>query len=183
MNISIDALAHLVGGSPQFMLELTDDQQKKLRRFIHKRVLNHEDADDILQLTYLEAWRNRERFSGQAALSTWMCGIAQNLLRNHFRRLYAKPVHCEFDESLWHGQEDNKNLDWEFEINRRLENTLSAIDHLPAEMRKTLYASLETDGSYQDTADVLDIPIGTVRSRLSRAREHLKRVTHSSIYP
>ncbi|MBW4968486.1 hypothetical protein KZZ04_19330, partial [Pseudoalteromonas sp. CR1] len=79
MNIPIEALAQLVGGSPQFMLQLTDDQQKKLRRFIHKRVLNPEDADDILQLTYLEAWRNRERFSGQATLSTWMCGIAQNL--------------------------------------------------------------------------------------------------------
>lgn len=183
MNIPIEALAQLVGDSPQFMLQLTDDQQKKLRRFIHKRVLNPEDADDILQLTYLEAWRNRERFSGQATLSTWMCGIAQNLVRNHFRRLYAKPVHCEFDESLWHGQEENKNLDWEFEINRRLEKTLSAIDHLPAEMRKTLYASLETDGSYQDTADVLDIPIGTVRSRLSRAREHLKRATHNPSQP
>jgi DNA-directed RNA polymerase specialized sigma24 family protein len=112
-----------------------------------------------------------------------MCGIAQNLVRNHFRRLYAKPVHCEFDESLWHGQEENNNLDWEFEINRRLEKTLTAIDHLPVEMRKTLYASLETDGSYQDTADVLDIPIGTVRSRLSRAREHLKRVTHTPSQP
>lgn len=60
---------------------------------------------------------------------------------------------------------------------------MNAIDHLPAEMRKTLYASLETDGSYQDTADVLDIPIGTVRSRLSRAREHLKRVTHTPQHP
>ena len=182
MNIPIEALVHLGGNSPQFMLHLTDDQQKKLRRFIHKRVLNPEDADDLLQLTYLEAWRNRERFSGTATLSTWMCGIAQNLIRNHFRRLYAKPAHCEFDESLWHDQEETHSLDWEFEINRRLENTLSAIDHLPTEMRKTLYASLETDGSYQDTADVLDIPIGTVRSRLSRAREQLKRVTHTPLH-
>ena len=82
MNIPIEALVHLGGSSPQFMLHLTDDQQKKLRRFIHKRVLNPEDADDLLQLTYLEAWRNRERFSGTATLSTWMCGIAQNLIRN-----------------------------------------------------------------------------------------------------
>ncbi|WP_443699437.1 RNA polymerase sigma factor [Pseudomonas sp.] len=183
MDIPIGALAHLVGGSPQFMLHLTDDQQKKLRRFIHKRVLNPEDADDILQLTYLEAWRNRERFSGQATLSTWMCGIAQNLIRNHFRRMYAKPVHCEFDEALWHGQEDSQNLDWEFEVNRRLEKTLVAIKDLPTEMRKTLYASLETDGSYQDTADALDIPIGTVRSHLSRAREHLKRATRTPLQP
>ncbi|MDP0964820.1 sigma factor-like helix-turn-helix DNA-binding protein, partial [Klebsiella pneumoniae] len=78
---------------------------------------------------------------------------------------------------------ENNNLDWEFEINRRLEKTLIAIKGLPVEMRKTLYASLETDGSYQDTADVLDIPIGTVRSRLSRAREQLKRATHNPLHP
>ena len=46
-----------------------------------------------------------------------------------------------------------------------------------------LFVDQETDGSYQDTADVLDIPIGTVRSRLSRAREHLKRVTHNPSQP
>lgn len=167
--------------SPQAMLDLPGEHQKKLRSFIHKRVLNPEDADDILQLTYLEAWRNKERFGGQAALSTWMCGIAQNLIRNHFRRLYAKPVHCEFDESLWHGQDEGQDLGWQFEINRRLEKTLSAIKGLPVEMRNTLYASLETDGSYQDTADAMDIPIGTVRSRLSRAREHLKRATYNPL--
>lgn len=163
------------------LLDLSAEQQKKLRNFIHKRVLNPEDADDILQLTYLEAWRGKDRFGGQASLSTWMCGIAQNLIRNHFRRLYAKPVHCEFDEALWQGHEEGSDLVWQFEVNRRLEKTLSAIDNLPTEMRNTLYASLETDGSYQDTADALDIPIGTVRSRLSRAREHLKRVTQRPI--
>lgn len=82
---------------------------------------------------------------------------------------------------MWHGQEDNNNLDWQFEVNRKLERTLRAITDLPLEMRKTLYASLETDGSYQDTADAMDIPIGTVRSRLSRAREHLKRATYNPL--
>lgn len=133
-------------------------------------------------MTYLEAWRNRERFSGNATLSTWMCGIAQNLIRNHFRRLYAKPVHCEFDESLWHGQRITTTWIGSLKSTGAWK-TLSAIDHLPIEMRKTLYASLETDGSYQDTADALDIPIGTVRSRLSRAREQLKRATQNPKSP
>eukprot|EP01132_Coremiostelium_polycephalum_P014341 gene14341-17426_t len=164
MDIPIDVLVHLTPDPHCSIQNLSEDHHKKLRRFIHKRVLNPEDADDILQLTYLEAWRSRDRFSGQATISTWMCGIAQNLIRNHFRRMYAKPVHCEFDEALWHGQEDNNNLDWQFEVNRKLERTLRAITDLPLEMRKTLYASLETDGSYQDTADAMDIPIGTVRS-------------------
>lgn len=98
-----------------------------------------------------------------------------------FSPLVRKPVHCEFDEALWHGQDEARDLGWEFEINRRLERALQAINRLPTEMRVTLYTSLETDGSYQDTANVLDIPIGTVRSRLSRAREQLKRATYGGL--
>ena len=71
--------------APDF-LDLSTELQKKLKAFIHKRVLNPEDAEDIFQLTCLEAWRSKARFNGQATLSTWMCGIAQNLIRNHFRR-------------------------------------------------------------------------------------------------
>lgn len=163
----------------QNLLDLSTELQKKLKMFIHKRVLNPEDADDILQLTCLEAWRNKDRFNGQATLSTWMCGIAQNLIRNHFRRVYAKPVHCEFDEVLFQAQDSSNDLDGQFEISRRLELALVAINRLPTEMRNTVYASLETDGSYRDTACALEIPIGTVRSRLSRARAQLKIATCS----
>lgn len=177
MDHNNDALAAPPLTEPNNLLDLSSEAQKKLKAFIHKRVLNPEDADDIFQLTCLEAWRSKDRFSGQATLSTWMCGIAQNLIRNHFRRFYAKPVHCEFDEELCHEQDTHNDLGGQFEINRRLERTLIAINHLPKEMRNTLYASLETGGSYRDTALALEIPIGTVRSRISRAREQLKMAT------
>lgn len=183
MESHCDALADTRPDARVTTLDLSQEQQRKLRSFVHKRVLNPEDADDILQLTYLEAWRGKDRFSGQAMLSTWMCGIALNLIRNHFRRLYAKPVHCEFNEALWHGLDENNDLGSQFETRQRLERTLSAISCLPVEMRKTLYASLETDGSYRDTAIVLDVPIGTVRSRLSRAREQLKRAAYNEARP
>ena len=160
------------------LLDLTPDLQKKLKAFIHTRVLNPEDAEDIFQLTCLEAWRNKDRFNGQATFSTWMCGIAQNLIRSHFRRLYARPVHCEFDEMFCQEQDRARDLDGQFEVHRRLELTLIAINQLPAEMRNTLYASLKSGGNYRDTARALEIPIGTVRSRISRAREQLKMATH-----
>ena len=169
--------------SPSNLLDLSPELQKKLRLFIHKRVLNPEDADDIFQWTCLEAWRSKERFNGQATLSTWMCGIAQNLIRNHFRRLYARPVHCEFNEVLWHEEDCTRDPDGQFEIHRRLERVLTAINRLPTEMRNTLYASLESGGSYRDTASALEIPIGTVRSRLSRAREQLKIAAQQAVPP
>ena len=178
MNQRKDASLTRPVDAPQNVLDISPELQRKLKAFIHKRVLNPEDADDIFQLTCLEAWRSKGRFNGQAALSTWMCGIAQNLIRSHFRRLYARPVHCEFDEVLCHEENCAQDPGGQFEINRRLELTLIAINRLPTEMRNTLYASLETGGSYRDTASALEIPIGTVRSRISRAREQLKIATH-----
>lgn len=178
MNHLDDVLAPTLLPPPCDPLDLSPELQKKLRMFIHKRVLNPEDADDIFQLTCLEAWRSKGRFNGQAALSTWMCGIAQNLIRSHFRRLYARPVHCEFDEVLCHEENCAQDPGGQFEVSRRLELTLNAINRLPTEMRNTLYASLETGGSYRETASALEIPIGTVRSRISRAREQLKIATH-----
>ena len=160
------------------ILDLTTNLQKKLKAFIHKRVLNPEDAEDIFQLTCLEAWRSQARFNGQATLSTWMCGIALNLIRNHFRRLHARPVHCEFDETRCHEQDHSRDLYGQLETRRRLELTLIAFNRLPIEMRDTLYASVQSGSSYRDTASVLEIPIGTVRSRISRAREQLKMATH-----
>jgi DNA-directed RNA polymerase specialized sigma24 family protein len=54
---------------------------------------------------------------------------------------------------------------------------------LPKDMRETLQIAVETEGSYRDTAERLGIPIGTVRSRLSRAREQLKRNVYGEAYP
>ena len=68
MDIPISVLVNLPRDPSQSIQDLSDDHHKRLRRFIHKRVLNPEDADDILQLTYLEAWRNRHHFSARRSL-------------------------------------------------------------------------------------------------------------------
>ncbi|GGJ78811.1 RNA polymerase sigma factor [Pseudomonas matsuisoli] len=159
--------------------ELDFGANRKLRSFVKKRVLNLDDADDILQLTYLEAWRNRHKFDGRARPETWLCGIAHNLIRNHFRRHYARPPHSSHDELETHEQPvEPSDLSIQFERHQLLDKTIEAIAELPRDMRETLWTAIETDGSYRDTAERLGVPVGTVRSRLSRAREQLKRSVH-----
>lgn len=155
--------------------DITFGEERKLRLFIQKRVLNQDDADDLIQLTYLEAWRNQEKFKGLAKPDTWLCGIALNLIRNHFRRYYAQPPLCAFDESECHEMSDGIDLGEQCDHHRLLDRTLTAMDALPKEMRETLLTAVDTESSYRDAAERLGVPIGTVRSRLFRAREHLKR--------
>ncbi|WP_273808431.1 MULTISPECIES: RNA polymerase sigma factor [unclassified Pseudomonas] len=168
------------GESPTIVIQqLAAEHRQKLRAFVHKRVLNAADADDIVQSTYLEAWRNREKFSGLARPETWLCGIALNLIRNHFRRFYAQPQLSPLEDVLhWN---DDLDVSQQCEHLCLLNRTLDAMEDLPFNMRETLHRAIESEGSYQETAEYLGVPIGTVRSRLSRAREQLKRDVYGEL--
>lgn len=153
--------------------ELARDCEQKLRRFIRKRVMNQDDADDLMQMTYLEALRNQHKFSGTSKPETWLFGIAVNLVRNHFKTLYGQPQCSDLDEvvGLLEYEGDPSALVEQQDV---LTRTSDAIESLPTDMRTLLDLIVETDLSYQDAALALGIPVGTVRSRLSRTREQLK---------
>ncbi|EJM06916.1 RNA polymerase sigma factor, sigma-70 family [Pseudomonas sp. GM102] len=153
---------------------LAKNSERKLRSFITQRVFNAADVDDLMQMTYLEALRNQHKFIGASKPETWLFGIAMNLVRNHFKCMYSQPQCSELEESgannLEHGHDPSNVSDHQ----RVLSRTLKAIGELSEDMRNVMTLVVETDISYQDAADSLGIPIGTVRSRLSRAREQLK---------
>lgn len=155
--------------------QLTSDQVQMLRAFIQKRVMNPDDVDDILQCTFLEAIRNEHKFQGTSKPQTWLCGIALNLVRNHFRRLYNQPYQESWEDQLHADVAHSGDIGHQVDGSRQLDRAVKAIGRLPINMQRVLEVSLEMDGNYQDTASMLGVPIGTVRSRLSRAREQLKR--------
>ncbi len=147
---------------------------KNLSRFIAKRVTHKEDAEDILQSTFFEAMRNQGNFRGNSKPETWMFGIAVNLMRNYFKRQYNFPRMegvSEVDHNYCDASNDPNCI---VERQDELENILSAIDELPGYAKDIVDLVVDLDCSYQAAADHLDIPIGTVRSRLFRARKILK---------
>lgn len=148
------------------------EQQRRLHRFIRKRVNNREDAEDLEQMTWLEVLRNRDKFAGASRPETWVFGIALNLVRNHFRLQAGRPHYDELEEEsvLTHG-DDPCDIT---EHQRVLTATLNSIANLPEDTRHLLSILVEHDGSYQAIASHLNIPIGTVRSRLSRVRTTLR---------
>ncbi|SDH57869.1 RNA polymerase sigma factor, sigma-70 family [Pseudomonas flavescens] len=155
--------------------QLDQAQVQKLRAFVHKRVMNPDDADDILQCTFFEALRNEHKFQHASKPETWLCGIALNLIRNHFRRCYNQPYQESLDDQPNIAHERHADIGQQVDGSRQLQRTVEAIQALPAAMRQVIHVSLVMDGNYQETAQSLGVPIGTVRSRLSRAREQLRR--------
>jgi RNA polymerase sigma-70 factor (ECF subfamily) len=142
------------------------------------------DAEDLVQETYIRAFRFREQFTPGTHLKAWLFRILTNTFINQYRRKAARPQSTELDdvdESILYRHMRNvapasESPDPETLI---VDNTVStevkeALEELPEKFRTTVL--LDVEGfSYKEIAETLDIPIGTVMSRLHRGRKFLQK--------
>ena len=154
--------------------QLDHQLMQKVRLFIKARVANLDDSEDLLQATFLEALRNEHKFRNDSSLLTWLCGIALNLIRSHFRRLYKRPFHEDLQDREVLEMADSRDLVADVGRFRELERVAQALEGMPTYMQEVIRVAMETGGNYLDTSVQLGVPIGTVRSRLSRARVLLR---------
>lgn len=154
---------------------LVQQHQQRLYRFVLKNIGNPSDAEEIAQQAFVEAATSFERFRGASELSTWLYGIAMNLVRNHLSRAPHRRYQFEDEEALadveGHTPEPAVQLEHS-QTNRAL---LAELQALPNDMREVLLMVALDEVSYEEAAVMLSIPIGTVRSRVSRARASLRR--------
>jgi RNA polymerase sigma factor (sigma-70 family) len=144
-----------------------------LIRFTQRYVRNIEDAKDVVQATYIEAMRCANRFNGSSQPSTWLFGIALNLARNHARQHYVKSLR-NADESLLYDMVDMSADPADLVQNQQLAiNVEKMLSKLPQRLRETFELVLEHEANYAEAAEKMRIPIGTVRSRISRIRQHI----------
>ncbi|GAA4016682.1 RNA polymerase sigma factor [Actimicrobium antarcticum] len=147
-----------------------------LIRFVQRYVRNIEDARDVVQNTFVESVRCADRFSGASKPSTWLFGIALNLARNHVRRNYAA-ASKHADESLIDDMVDMSGNPADVIENQQLaERVEQMLSTLPDRIRETFEAVLEHESSYAVAAEKMHIPIGTVRSRVSRVRDQIRMI-------
>lgn len=153
---------------------LVEAHGTRLYRFIIKNIGNSSDAQDLAQQAFLEAVRSYSSFKGQSELSTWLYGIAMNLVRNHLSR--APHRRYEFtDESVLADLACNTlSPDQAVEQTERMQHLQNALEDLPESMRSILLMVAVDEMSYESAAALLTVPVGTVRSRLSRARAALR---------
>ncbi|MCX7896594.1 MAG: RNA polymerase sigma factor RpoE [Rhodocyclaceae bacterium] len=152
--------------------------QRKLLRLIQRLVPDPAAAEDVAQEAFIKAYRALPNFRGESAFYTWLYRIAVNAAKNWLasegRTLTA--VSEAADEE---GEEEENHALWRDEetpdrllLSKEIGETVSrAVEALPEELRMALILR-EIDGlSYEEIAQVMDCPIGTVRSRIFRARE------------
>lgn len=136
-----------------------------------------EHAEDLAQEVFVEIFRSIARFRGESRFSTWLVSVVRNVGRGYRRRLGRErarmaPVTMEVLEELpAKGQDPASGLS-RGELRRRLKQAMA---RLSDEHRDTMILREWEGLSYQEIADTLSIPVGTVRSRLNAARSHLAR--------
>ena len=150
----------------------------KMENLIRKRVAYSQDADDIIQQAYLEAWKSRRNYNSLSGPETWICGIAVNMVRKYFQKKKVLNSIENIDDMSDEEYRDTcpyipvsfVDPSAQAEQAQLLKRAMLAISQLPSDMRSTMFARVESEGSYEETASTLGIAVGTVRSRLSRAR-------------
>ena len=151
------------------MLHQVEPLIPALRRYARALVRNRAAADDLVQ-DCLERAVSRWHQRRDADARSWLFTILHNLAINQFRRAAARGKHVTIDET----NEDNFGQDAVQEQKLIYQDVLNKLAKLPEDQRAVLLLVAVEDLSYADAAKVLNIPLGTVMSRLSRARERLQ---------
>jgi RNA polymerase sigma-70 factor (ECF subfamily) len=139
----------------------------RLRRFAMVLTGAVADADDLSQAALERALTRQGQFVPGTRLDSWVFRIAQNLWIDQIRSRKSRGQHTELEEA--HGQARNEDMASRIDMAR----TIAA---LPEDQRTVVGLVLVEGWSYQEAADMLQTPIGTVMSRLSRARERIRAV-------
>jgi len=134
---------------------------------------NDSDAQDVVQEAYLRAFRFLSGFRGGDSRS-WLLRIVRNAFYDWLKHNRREETGTEFDEEL-HDRADEAGTPDALLLEKADHELLrEAIAELPVEFREILVLRELEGFSYKEIADVADVPLGTVMSRLARAREHLK---------
>lgn len=158
--------------------------QQRIVNLVSRFVRNPADALDVTQDAFIKAYRALPNFRGESAFYTWMYRIAVNTAKNYLAVQSRRPLDMEQDVSeIEQFEGDNALKDYTTPEHLLLRDEIqatvvNAIENLPEDL-KIAITLREVEGlSYEDIAIAMDCPIGTVRSRIFRAREaidkHLK---------
>jgi RNA polymerase sigma factor (sigma-70 family) len=151
-----------------------------LYNFAYRLTLDEDDANDLVQETYMKAYRFFDSYEQGTNAKAWLFRILKNSFINDFRKKSKQPSKVDYQEveSFYNSDDIDENITTDLRIESVQEmigdEVANALNSLAVDFR-TIIILCDLEGfTYEEMAKILDIPIGTVRSRLHRARNLLK---------
>ncbi len=173
-------VAAFLAGDKRAFGELVERYQNRLLNFVYRTTGDRERAEDLVQETFIRVYRHLHRFDQTKKFSTWIYTIASNLAKNELRNRSRNPL-VLFQTIKRNWDADQRPLEWEDNTyrpddlyrKRHLKSMVdAAVEQLP-EHHRTVFLLREMEGkTYEEIADITRTNLGTVKSRLNRARNN-----------
>lgn len=150
---------------------IIDRYEDKLLRYVFYLISNHPDSQDIVQNTFIKAYVNLNSFNTKKKFSSWIYRIAHNEAMNIVKKFTKeKPLEKEFDYDSGISLEDDLIKK---ELKSQAHNCLKKLDII---YREPLSLYFLEEKSYEEISDILRVPIGTVGTRINRAKVYMKKI-------
>ena len=169
-------------GSEDAFAQLVLDNQNRVYSLALRLVNDREEAADLAQEAFVKAWQGLSSFQGESSFATWIYRLTTNAcidwLRKQKRRESVEPAVSLDDEDSGWAEPAGWDQDPQLQLERReLGQALArALDRLPEWQRRVLTLRELSGLSYQEISSALDIDLGTVKSRIARARLNLRKI-------
>ncbi|MFZ0390882.1 MAG: sigma-70 family RNA polymerase sigma factor [Calditrichia bacterium] len=171
-------IARFQQGDIQAYDTLVRRYKDQLLNFVYRFVSNRTDAEDIVQETFLRVYKNKHYYKEIAKFSTWVYTIAGNLAKTELRR---RKRHKIFSVSNFVNEERDYDIpDREHSPERKVDGSIkenmiqSAIEKLPPKFKEVIILRDVQGFAYEEISQILNIPLGTVKSRVNRGRLKLQ---------
>jgi len=152
-----------------------------LKTFAYHLSLNEADANDLVQETYLKAYRFIDKYEQGTNAKAWLFKILKNAYINEYRKKSKRPTQVDYEEIGTFHDGESQSLTSYFDLRDDLFGNLmgdeitKAINSLPMDYSSVILLCDIEGFTYEEIAKIIEVPIGTVRSRLFRARNLLKK--------
>jgi RNA polymerase sigma-70 factor (ECF subfamily) len=186
-DVALDQLlvSRFKSGDHSAFDEMVSRYWDRIYAMVHQLLRNPQDAEEVTQDAFIRAHRGLDNFRGESAFSTWLYQIATNLARNRYwywwRRKrdktisFDQPVNADSDTPLADVFVAEMDAPDDVAINQEFIDQIAvAMERLNNKHREILILRNIKNLSYEEIAEVLGISVGTVKSRIARARESLK---------
>jgi RNA polymerase sigma-70 factor, ECF subfamily len=170
-----ELVAAFQGGDVAAFDTLVHRWERKIQGAIYRILRSDDEARDLCQETFLKAFRGLGNFRGQAQFSSWLYQIALNLCRDRMRRRKTR-TWVSLDEMGEAAAVDRGASALELVENRDLSRRVAtAISALPEEQREAIILKEYEGRTFPEIAEILDVPVSTVKTRLYRGLDQLRR--------
>ncbi len=185
--MSGDELAAIVercrGGDEEAWAALVDATADDIYRLAVSFTRRRSEAEDLTQEVYLRLWQNLHRWEAGTSFRAWAFRVARNLFIDAYRRAVHERKATWVDPEFLAGLPGSDDPHALAVRRQRLELARAALARLPEELSRVLLLRDFADWSYEELAEELGLPLGTVKSRLNRARRELASVLSLQLVP